>query len=131
MLGQLTRKWRWRAAIAFVALYTLCLATPTAVLAFSSQTLPAHCLSDDEHGIGANHVHQDESSHHHSNTGSADQDQSGKCCGLFGSIAIAPELHFIVAQHAPITQPTALAAKNLSGRGSDRIDRPPRSNLSL
>jgi hypothetical protein len=131
MLHVLTGKWRWRAAIAFVALYALCLATPTAVLALSSQAVPAHCLSDDEYGIGAMHVHQDGSSHHHSNTGSADHDQSGKCCGLFGSIAIAPMVDLVVAQYAPVTPPAASPAKSLSGRGSDRIDRPPRSNLSL
>ena len=131
MLHVLTRKWRWRAAVAFVALYALCLAAPTAVLAFSTQTLPAHCLNDDEYGIGAIHVHEDGSSHHHSNTGGVDHDQSGKCCGLFGSIAITPVVDFIVEQHAPVSQFAASNAKSLSGRGSDRIDRPPRSNLSL
>jgi hypothetical protein len=131
MLHVLTRKWRCRAAVVFVAFYALCLATPTAVLALSTQALPTHCLNDDEYGIGAIHVHMGGSSHHHSNTGSADYDQSGKCCGLFGSIAITPAVDFIVGQHAPIAQPAASPAKNLSGRGSDRIDRPPRSNLSL
>jgi hypothetical protein len=131
MLHVLTRKWRWRAAIVFVALYALCLATPAIVLAFGTTDLPTHCLTDDEHGIGTIHVHDDGSSHHHSNTGSTGHNQSGKCCGLFGSIAIAPTIDFIVVQLAPIVQLAASPAKSLSGRGSDRIDRPPRSALSL
>jgi hypothetical protein len=130
MLGLLARKWRWRAASILVVLYALCLAAPTAVLAFSDASGSAPCLSDDNHGLGTIHVHQDGSSHHQNN-GDDDHGQSGKCCGLFSVSAIAPALDFVATQHPSVSRLPVLLAKSLHGRASDRIDRPPRSNLSL
>jgi hypothetical protein len=131
MLGWLTSQWRRRVASLLVVLYALCLAAPTAFLAFSDGSAPAHCLTDDHHGIGTNHVHQDGSSHHHSSTGDDDRGQPGKCCGLFCLSALAPADDFAARQHPPVAHPTSLFAASLSGRTSDRIDRPPRSLLSL
>ena len=129
MFGWLTRKQRWRAASLLVALYALCLATPTAVVALGLNAIPAHCLTDD-HDAGVVHSHHG-SAHHHSG-GTADHgDHEGKCCGLFGITAIAPEAATFSMPPAPATQQQALIAASLSGRGSERIDRPPRSHLSL
>lgn len=130
MFGWLTRKWRWRAAKLLVVLYALCLAAPTTVLAFSQTSVPAHCFTGDEHGIGTVHVHEYGSRHHHSGTDD-DHGQPDKCCGLFSVSAIAPAIDFIVGQHPPVLQRPSLFAQSLSGRGADRIDRPPRSLLSL
>jgi len=129
MLGRLTSQWRWRAATVLVVLYALCLAAPTAVMALSDGSAPAHCLTDDQHGTGPVHVHQDGSSHHHSNTD--DHGQAGKCCGLFCLSAIAPDVGFITGPQLLVAAIASRFAMAMTGRGSDRIDRPPRSKLSL
>jgi hypothetical protein len=130
MRAWLTRKWRFRAASLLVVLYALCLAAPTTVMALS-QAIPAHCLADDQHGLGMVHAHEDGSSHHHSGTGDDERAQPGKCCGLFSVSAIAPAFGIVVDRHSPATQQPLLIGNSLSGRDSDRIDRPPRSHLSL
>lgn len=126
MFGWLTRKRRWRVASLLVALYALCLVTPTAVMAAGKGAIPAHCLTDDHHAAGAIHAHQDGSSHHHSGSKEDDGDHDGKCCGLFSVSAIAPELGIIVTPRGPAAQQPSLTVDDLTGRGSDRIDRPPR-----
>jgi hypothetical protein len=131
MLGLLTRKWRWRSARLLVVLYALCLVSPTAVLAFSADPAPAHCLTEDHHGIAAGHTHDDGSTHRHSDTGDDDRSPPGKCCGLFCLSALTPAIDFIANRHPPVTHLAPFFAANLSGRGSDRIDRPPRSLLPL
>ncbi len=131
MLDRSSGRWRWRVAGLTVALYTLCLLTPTAVMAFGQATIPAHCLSDDRVGIAAAHVHHDGTAHHHSSGKTDDGDRDGKCCGLFGVSAIAPAEGPVVAPLDPASQPPPLAVNGLNGRGSDRIDRPPRPSLSL
>lgn len=124
MFGWLTRKWRWRAASLLVVLYALCLTAPTAVLAFSNASEPAPCLTDDHHGLGTIHVHQDGSSHRHQNNG--DHGQAGKCCGLFCLSAIAPDVGFIAGPQPLVAAIASRFATAMTGRGSDRIDRPPR-----
>ena len=133
MFGWLTSQWRGRAASLLVALYALCLVTPTAALAFSASPAAAHCLTDDSnHGVGSKHVHADETSHRHSNTGDDEKGQTGNCCGLFCLSVIAPPVVDLVArQLPPATHLPSLFMESLSGRGSDRIDRPPRSLLPL
>jgi len=131
MLGLLTRKWRWRAASILVVLYAVCLAVPTAVLAFSHASGPAPCLTDDHHGLGTFHVHQDGSSHHHQDNGEDNRGQPGKCCGLFCLSAIAPDVGFIAGPQPLVAAIESRFAMAMTGRGSDRIDRPPRSPLPL
>lgn len=129
MLGWLTRKWRWRAAKLLVVLYALCLAAPTAALAFSNASGPALSLTDDHHDLGTIHLHQDGSSDRHQESGG--HGQAGKCCGLFCLSAIAPDVGFIAGPQPLVTAIASRFAMAMTGRGSDRIDRPPRSNLSL
>jgi hypothetical protein len=129
MLARLTRKWRWRAASLLVVAYALCLAAPTAVLALSGAPAAAHCLTDDHHGLAAGHVHEHGSPHHHD--GKGDDDPPGKCCGLFCLSALSPDTGFIVSP--PVHWAAVIVARPeaMSGRGTDRIDRPPRSLPSL
>jgi hypothetical protein len=130
MLARLTRKWRWRAASLLVVAYALCLAAPTAVLALSGTLAAAHCLTDDRHGMApAGHVHEHGSPHHHD--GKGDDDPPGKCCGLFCLSALSPDTGFIVSP--PVHWAAVIVARPeaMSGRGTDRIDRPPRSLPSL
>jgi hypothetical protein len=129
MLDLLTRKWRLRAASLLVVLYALCLVAPTAVLAFSAAA--AHCLTDDHHGVGTSHVHEDGSSHRHSGTGHDEKGQADKCCGLFCVSAMVTSVEFFAWQHPPAAHFASFHTGILSGRGDDRIDRPPRSLLSL
>ncbi len=131
MFGWLTGKRRWRTAALLVGLYALCLATPTAVLAFSHGAIPAHCLTQDDQVAAAVHVHHDGTTHQHPAGKHDDGDHSDRCCGLFSVSAIAPDLVVLPTPHHPAMQRSSLAADSLTGRGSDRIDRPPRSHPSL
>lgn len=130
MLGRLTRKWRWRAAILLAVLYALCLTGSTAALAFNTATEPAHGLADDNHGLGTIHIHQD-GLPHHQNNGDDNHGHADKCCGLFCLSAIAPAIDFIAGPQPLVAAVAARLAVGMTGRGSDRIDRPPRSRLSL
>jgi hypothetical protein len=131
MLGLIPRKWWRRGASLLVALYVVCLIAPTAVLAFSTTSGSAPCLADDHHGLGTTHVHQDGSSHHHPGNDDEDRSHHGKCCGLFCLSAITPDVGFVTGPHPIIAQGATLLVTAISGRGFDRIDRPPRSDLSL
>ena len=129
MLARLTRKWRWRAASLLVVAYALCLAAPTAVLALSGAPAAAHCLTDDHHGLAASHVHEHGAPHHHDGNGG--DDPPGKCCGLFCLNALSPDTLFIVSPPAHWAAVIVARPQAMSGRGTDRIDRPPRSLPSL
>jgi hypothetical protein len=129
MLAPLTRKWRWRAACLLVAAYSLCLIMPTAVLALSDTPGAAHCLTDDHHGIATFHVHQDGSSHHHDSNGG--DEPPGKCCGLFCLSAVSPDVVLIGEPQVHAAAVIVSLTARMAGRRSDRIDRPPRSPLSL
>lgn len=129
--GWLTKRRRWRAAALLAVLYALCLATPTAVMAFSPAAIPAHCLTDDHQDAGVMHVHQDGSAHHHSDGKNDDGDHASKCCGLFSVSAIAPDIAILPAPHRFASRQPVLVADSRTGRGSDRIDRPPRSPQPL
>jgi len=131
MLSLLTSKWRWRAASVLVAVYALCLLAPAAVMAISGGAAAAHCLTDDHHALAKIHVHHDRSSHSHSNPNADDHGQSGQCCGLFCLSAIAPAFEQVVAASFAAPDIAVVVTDSLFGRASDRIDRPPRSPLSL
>lgn len=129
MLALLTRKWRWRAACLLVAAYSLCLIMPTAALALGDAPGPAHCLTDDHHGLTAVHVHADGSSDHHKSNGG--DEPPGKCCGLFCLSALSPDVVLVGQPHVHAVAAVVPLPVRMAGRGSDRIDRPPRSLLSL
>src|SRR5581483_3898343 len=115
MMTRLAIKWRWRAASLLVVLYALCLATPTAVMAFGQGGIPAHCLTDADQNAGLVHVHQDGSPHHHSGGKDNDGDHASKCCGLFSVSAITPDVAILPALHLPAMRQPALAADSWSG----------------
>jgi hypothetical protein len=132
MMSLLTSKWRWRAASVLVAVYAFCLLAPAAAMAVGSGAAAAHCLNDDHHGLAKVHVHHDGSSHSHSIPKADDHAQPSQCCGLFCLSAVAPAFEQVVAASfaAPDVAATVTASL-LFGCGSNRIDRPPRSLLSL
>jgi hypothetical protein len=132
MFGWLTRKWRWRAARLLAVLYALCLVAPAAAFTLGHPILPAQCLTGDLDGVGMIHLDQHGSRHHHHSDGSGDHDgQASKCCGLFGLNGIAPAIDFVVGRQPPVSHDPSLIANYLLGQDSDRIDRPPKSQLAL
>jgi hypothetical protein len=132
MLALLTSKWRKRAAAILVAFYALCLVAPVTAFAFSDGSMPAHCLTDDHHDMGVAHDHQDGADHDKSGPGDDYHGQAGKCCGLFCLSAVAPSVFDVVGARLLLATDVVMpAAESLFGRSSSRIDRPPRSLLSL
>jgi len=90
------------------------------------------------HDHGRVHVHADGTAHRHHDDGPTQKqaNDSGKtdvanCCGLFSIVAVAgePDLILGLSGHASILLPPLREA--LSGRGPERINRPPISLLSL
>ena len=142
MLSVLTKTFRTRAAIFVAALYALCVLAPAVAFAFSDNPAVAHCLTEGHVGVhdhGANHehggtlhVHADGSAHQHHDDGAAPQPShdDGKaaiatCCGLFSVVAIPgePVPSFGSDSLASVVLP--VLGEALSGRGPERINRPP------
>lgn len=121
---------RQKAGILLAVLYTLCVIGPAAAIAFSDDAAAAHCLTDDHLETVKGHVHQDGAGHQHS-APDDDHGQPNKCCGLFSVNAIAPAIDFVVERQPYTPHVASFFGKMLFGRGSDRIDRPPRSLRSL
>jgi hypothetical protein len=148
MLSALTKSFRVRAAIVIAALYTLCSIAPAAAFAFSNNPAVSHCLIEGhvgahnaggqhDHGAaqdhgGAVHVHADGSAHQHHDDGappqhSGDDDKArvASCCGLFSVVAIADEPVPSLGLYNLASAVLPVIGEALSGRGPERINRPP------
>ncbi|MFN3658474.1 MAG: hypothetical protein ACK4UO_14580 [Pseudolabrys sp.] len=142
-----TRPWRHKAAALLAVLYALCLVSPVAAFAFS-QAAASHCLTGAEPpktaGHPATHGHDHGAGHDEAHaapehaapvadtTDAGDQAVPGKCCGLFCVTALEPPALAVAdVQAAAASAVTLLAPVPLLGRGSGRIDRPPRVLPSL
>ena len=135
-LTQLSRSFRLRAAGVLVVLYAVCVLAPAAALAFGDAAKAAHCLTDENHGLGSHanskaHAHQDGTAHQHSDSGDEQQSTSGQCCGLFCLSALAPSTDFPLAQPSLPALVPSLTADGILGHGPNRLYRPPDSLLSL
>jgi hypothetical protein len=131
MLAVSLRHWRRRAGVALAALYVLALAAPVTTIAFSGDAPLVRCLTE-ALGSSTHHDHAAaaQAGHHHSGLPDHDHGQGEKCCGLFGVTALAPSYD---VSDIPLAVASAIALprpESLYGRGSDRIDRPPRTALS-
>jgi hypothetical protein len=135
MLARVTKALRAKAAIALALIYAFCVLAPPAAFAFSHDPDVARCLIEGHVGIavhdhGKMHMHADGTAHHHHDPHAPQKqpDPSGQlpnCCSLFSLVAI-PEAVGSVPEmfgHASIVLPAL--ANVLTGRGPDRIDRPP------
>src|SRR5262249_44869474 len=141
-MSALTKTLRVKAAIVLAALYVLCILAPAVAFALSDNPGIAHCLTEGHVGVqdtGANpepggklHVHADGSAHqHHSDVmapqPSHDDDKAAiaTCCGLFSVVAIPgePVPSFGLDSLASVVLP--IFGEALSGRGPERINRPP------
>jgi hypothetical protein len=138
-MSALTKTLRVNAAIVLAVLYALCILAPAVAFALSDNPAVAHCLTEGHVGVhdhGAKHehlhVHADGTAPQHHDNGAAPQPSGndGKaaiatCCGLFSVVAIpgepVPSLGF--DSLASVVLP--VLGEALSGRGPERINRPP------
>jgi hypothetical protein len=134
MLSVFAKTFRVKAAIVLAALYTLCILAPAAAFAFSTNPHVAHCLTEGHVGIhdhGKAHVHADGTAHHHDHDGAAppsgDDEKSrvASCCSLFSVVAIPGEPGLSLGLYNPASIVLPVLADTLSGRGPERINRPP------
>ena len=132
------------------AVYAICVLAPAAALALSDNPSVAHCLTEGHVGIhvhaDSSHVHADAAAHEHHHDAAAahehrhdaasqpqshDRNALPDCCGLFSVVALAgdPDLALGPSGHASMLVPAPRQA--MSGRGPERLYRPPISLLSL
>lgn len=139
MLRWLIKRWRFRAAVALAALYTVCLIMPTMALATGWGA--AHCLTEDNHGLahvrdqGKLHshagLHEQGIAHEHSgDVGSATEDEKQRtdatsCCGLFCFSAMTNTFTVLGAQYLVASRLAPRLDGCLAPCGRDRLNRPP------
>ena len=134
-----------------VALYSLCVILPIAALAFGDTTRAANCLFEGHlytqvHAQKPSHNHADAAAgHKHHDHGLAvqeeksapakhsetDHEKSANCCGLFCFNAVATIAGYTVDQPIGAIPVTLASDANLTGRGPERLIRPPITLLSL
>lgn len=112
------------------AFYLLALVAPAVAVTLSVDPSRAHCL-DEIQAVASHHHSADHADHHHSPPVDPPRDQNQNCCGLFGVTAIAPAFVITVVPPVVAAGIAFTVSEDLFGRGFDRIDRPPRSLLSL
>jgi len=119
----------WAAALMAV-FYAVCLLAPIAAFAFGEAE--AHCLTDNNHGLGTVHVHDDGSVHRHATEppsadvpgDEASRQATGKCCGLVCLAAMLPATQDALVPARPfLIFPVAEDA--LLGDVATRLFRPP------
>jgi hypothetical protein len=136
MLTRLPKRARIRVALVLAAVYALCVVSPALAIAFTDGTVAAHCFTDEHREMSAQHIHGDAHSHHH-DKGSMDtsnkheKQKSEDCCGLFCITVGAVPLSVELAQPDHGNAVTVVFDDAPGGLPGDRIDRPPRSFLSV
>lgn len=142
MLALFTKSWRKKAAIVALVFYALGIAAPAAALVLAdggTHCLPMMATQDTagyQHGhesSSAPHSHDAATADHqpHSAPAADDHGMTGKCCGTFCFTALAPHVAPVAAPLMRVTAVSQLRIVHLFGHGSDPIDRPPRSLLSI
>jgi len=135
-MSALTKSLRLKAAIVMAALYVLCVLSPAIAFALSDNPAIAHCLTESHVGVhkhgGKVHVHADGTTHQQHDHGLASEPpgNEGKpaiatCCGLFSVVATPgdPVPSFGFDSLASLV--LSIFGEALSGRGPERINRPP------
>jgi len=135
MLSVFAKTIRVKAAIVLAALYMLCILAPSAAFAFSASPGVAHCLIEGHVGIHDHgdkvHVHADGTAHHHDHDGAAapsgedEKSRVASCCSLFSVVALPGEPGLSLGLYNPASIVLPVLADTLSGRGPERINRPP------
>ena len=118
MLSIFAKTFRVKAAIVLAAVYTLCILAPAAAFAFSTNPGVAHCLTEGHVGV-----------HDHDGAapppGDDEKSRVASCCSLFSVVALADEPGLSLALYSPASIVLPVLADVLSGRGPERINRPP------
>jgi len=142
MLSVLTKTFRAKAASVIATLYVVCILAPTVAFSLSDNPAVAHCLIEGHVGVhdqgsehkhdGMLHVHADGTAHqHHDDSvapGSSGDDGTAAiatCCSLFSVVAIPSEPVPSLGFHSLASVVSPVLADALSGRGPERINRPP------
>ena len=142
MLSVLTKTFRAKAASVIATLYVLCILAPTVAFSLSDNPAVAHCLIEGHVGVhdqgsehkhdGMLHVHADGTAHQPHDEGAAPQPSGndGKaavatCCGLFSVVAIPGEPVPSLGLDSLASVVLPVLGEALTGRGPDRINRPP------
>lgn len=133
MLTRLSRKLRWRAALAAAVLYSVCGIAPSLALALAETAKAVHCVTED-HG-GNIHAHNDGHGlgSHDNNTDAAstagdvekDKDAPGNCCGIFCLTALPASDHPAISVFSHGSMVIPMLQHGLATAGPDRINRPP------
>lgn len=141
MFSAATKSFRTTAAVTMAIVYALCIVAPSAAFAFAGNDAVAHCLTDDlglmeapghkihHHAVSAFHVHADNVVNHTA-AGSKEPAHDGnghatECCGLFSVVALVGKDGIALAPLRLTSVPFSIMNYALSGRGGDRINRPP------
>lgn len=126
------KTFRVKAAVVLAALYMLCILAPSAAFAFSANPGVAHCLTEGHVGVhdhGKVHVHADGTQHEHDGaappSGDDEKSRVASCCSLFSVVALPGEPGLSLGLYSPGSIVLPLPADPLSGRGPERINRPP------
>jgi hypothetical protein len=130
MLSIVRKYWYRKVGLVVAAFYLLALAAPAVAVTLSVDPSRAHCL-DEIQFLASHHHTADHADRDHSPPADPPQDQNQNCCGLFGVTAIAPNFAITAVPVVVANSITITRSESLFGRGFDRIDRPPRSLLSL
>jgi hypothetical protein len=138
MLSALSKEARVKGAVVLAMVYALCVLAPSAAIAVVAPDAVAHCLTVD-HGFAApahhsetTHRHADGTAHQHSDnhamTPPADNDGKGQgktCCGLFSVVGIAGDPGYTMGAFTVASLLLPVLHETMSGRGPERINRPP------
>lgn len=130
---RMTRRFRFRAALALAVLYVFCILAPHAALAFTGAASAAPCLTETEglahvhHAAANTHVHANGTVHEHGDKSrhSDGKAEHGNCCGMFCVTALANDPGVVLVVPELGTPPQVVLMDGLPSRGPDRIDRPP------
>jgi hypothetical protein len=135
MFKRLTKRARVRSAIVVACLYAMGVLAPSIAIASADRHSADHCFSEIQAAVGATHIHADGAVHEqhgdHGATGGKNETTPENCCGLF-SVTAALAAPFAALDPPDRADTMHFALDNaLNDRDTDRIDRPPRSPLSL
>lgn len=154
MLFRLRKAQRIKATITLTVVYALCVLAPSVAFALAGNDHITHCLTEDHglaapshhattthtHADGTVHAHHDAKAHvhadgsmqeptsHHASSPRGDDDGKNHgttCCGLFSVVGISWHPTFSFGTFSVATLSFLALQDALSGRGPERINRPP------
>jgi hypothetical protein len=104
-------------------------------LSFAHVLVGEPASTSPEHALATTHVQADDTTHHHDGTHQPAKSGNGgdpaACCGLFGLTAMAVDPQLDLGAPSRVSSIIPLSLEKLTGRGPDRINRPPIVPLPL